>query len=289
MENQSHSYFLGLSKGKHQLKMSQRALKKRDYTWQKCEKELHQPMYRKQVQPLFTHRSKYIQRTNGNGTKHTTTAATATNRSCAEHKSNRHGSIVKQKCSSTPNLTTIDEDDSDFANRSELQRSHSESDLSKIPESNVMAHAKSEFHLTSIASTHVAADEMIEITNRQNKVPTKSRNKHFAMVKQSNHKRVTSELNHTDNNAMTPNAFHFPRSLRPSVAATQTLPPPSPASSSSPSWKIDCTDSANIRIPIVGFEVMEERARFTVNFILHVTFCLTRANITKPVFLFNRT
>lgn len=239
--------------------MSQRALKKRDYSWQKCEKEIHQPMYRKQAQPIITHRSKYIQRTNGNGTKHT-----ITNR--LEHKSSHcYRSIVnKQKCSSTPNLTTIDEDDNDFANRSELQRSHSESDLSKIPESNVMAHAKSEFHLTSIASTHVASENMVQITNRPSKVPTKSRNKHFSIAKQSNN-RLTGDVN-TDNNAMTSNTFHFPRSLRPSAAAHT-----SPTSSSSS--KIDCTDSvANIRIPIVGFEVMEERARFTVNFNLPFIF-----------------
>lgn len=233
--------------------MSQRALKKRDYTWQKCEKEIYQPMYRKQAQPtLFTHRSKYIQRTNGLGTKHTTT-----NRSGVEQKSsNRHRTIVKQKCSSTPNLTTIDEDEHDFTNRPELQRSHSESDLSKIPESNVMAHAKSEFHLTSIASTHVASEHTLQTTNRPNKVPTKSRNKHHSTAKQSIN-RSPSEAMNTVSNTMATHTIHFPRSLRPAAAA-QT----SPSSSSS---KVDCTDSANFHIPIVGFEVMEERARFTVN------------------------
>lgn len=233
--------------------MSQRALKKRDYTWQKCEKEIHQPMYRKQAQTtLITHRSKYIQRTNGHCTKHTNT-----NRSAVEQKSsNRHRNIVKQKCSSTPNLTTIDEDDHDFTNRRELQRSHSESDLSRIPESNVMAHAKSEFHLTSIASTHVASENMVQITNRPSKVPTKSRNKHYSTAKPSNN-RVPNEAMNTDSNTMASHATHFARSLRPATAA-QT----SPSSSSS---KVDCTDSANFRIPIVGFEVMEERARFTVN------------------------
>lgn len=233
--------------------MSQRALKKRDYTWQKCEREIHQPMYRKQAQPtLFTHRSKYIQRTNGHGTKHTNT-----NRSGVEQKSsNRHRTIVKQKCSSTPNLTTIDEDDHDFTNRPELQRSHSESDLSKIPESNVMAHAKSEFHLTSIASTHVASEHMAQITNRPNKMPTKSRNKHYSTAKPTNN-RSLNEVMSTDSNTMASHAIHFPRSLRPAAAA-QTSPSPS-------SSKADSTDSANFRIPIVGFEVMEERARFTVN------------------------
>lgn len=231
--------------------MSQRALKKRDQSWQKCEKEIHQPMYRKQAQPLFTHRSKYIQRPNGNG-KHTT------NRTCAENKSNRD-CIIKQKCSSTPNLTTIDEDENDFGNRSELQRSHSESDLSRIPESNVLAHAKSEFHLTSIASTQVASESVIPIPSRQPKTPAKARNKHFSIAKQSNHRstiqvQLTGEMNTDD--AIASNTFHFPRSLLTTAAAQAS------ASSS----KADCTDSPNIRIPIVGFEVMEERARFTVIF-----------------------
>lgn len=224
--------------------MSQRALKKRDQSWQKCEKEIHQPMCRK---PQRTHRSKYVRRTTGND-GHTINRV--------ENKSNRHR-IIKQKCSSTPNLTTIDEDDNDFGNRPELLRSHSESDLSRIPESNVLAHAKSEFHLTSIASTQVASENMIQISSRQNKMPAKSRNKHFPIAKQQSNNRsaiqvqLTSEMN-------TDNAIHFPRSF---LSAT------APASSSSSS-KFDCTDSANIRIPIVGFEVMEERARFTVNYFI---------------------
>lgn len=240
--------------------MSQRALKKRDQSWQKCEKEIHQPMYRKQAQPsLFTHRSKYVQRTinNERNGKHTTAA----NRACAENKSNRHR-IVKQKCSSTPNLTTIDEDENDFEIQCELQRSHSESDLSKIPDSNVLAHAKSEFHLTSIASTQVASENMISISNRLQKMQTKTRNKHSSIAKQSNHRstiQMQSRAMTADNAlAVAPNTYHYSR-----TAATISAPPPSLSSSSS--LNFDCTDSANIRIPIVGFEVMEERARFTVN------------------------
>lgn len=234
--------------------MSQRALKKRDYTWQKGEKEIHQPMYRKQAAPtLFTHRSKYIQRSNGNGTKHP-----PTNRSGVDNKSPiRQRTVVKHKCSSTPNLTTIDEDDHELTHRPELQRSHSESDLSKIPESNVMAHAKSEFHLTSIASTHVASEHIAQITNRPNKVPTKSRSKHHFAAKHSQNRSSDEPMN-TSNHTVIAHAFHHPRALRPAAAAQTAT---SPSSSS----KVDCTDSANIRIPIIGFEVMEERARFTVN------------------------
>lgn len=224
--------------------MSQRALKKRD---QKI--EVHQPMYRKH--------SKYIQRTNGNS-KHTTNRI-----SSVENKSYRH-QVIKQKCSSTPNLTTIDEDDNDFRNRHELIRSNSESDLSKLRETNVLAHAKSEFHLTSIASTQVASENLIPImsTCRLHKMTANTRNTNFSLVKQLNgqiNNRSTIQVpfasgTNTDH-AITSNTFHLPS-------------PPHPATSS----KVDCTDSSNIRIPIVGFEVMEERARFTVNFRFQLDF-----------------
>lgn len=230
--------------------MSQRALKKRDQNWQKCEKDVHQPMYRKQTQPTFTQRSKYIQRINGNGSKQTPPRL--------ENRSNRHGT-AKQKCSSTPNLTTINEDDNDFGHHHELTRSHSESDLTKIPDANVLAHAKSEFHLTSIASTQVPSQS--SISHWHNKMPTKIRQ--FPMAKPLHDRYSRSQMQmqssreKKSDNAKTPNKIHFPSA---NVAAAA-------AAAASSSSRIDCTDAASIHIPIVGFEVMEERARFTVNLI----------------------
>lgn len=248
--------------------MSQRALKKRDQNWQKCEKDVHQPMYRKQAQPVFTQRSKYIQRINGNGSKQTPPRL--------ENRSNRHGT-AKQKCSSTPNLTTIDEDDNDFGHHHELTRSHSESDLTKIPDANLLAHAKSEFHLTSIASTQVASQS--SISHWHNKLPAK--NRQFPMAKplhdRYNRSQMQSSREKKSDNARSPNKIHFPSA---NVAATATA-------ASSSSSRNDCTDAASIHIPIVGFEVMEERARFTVNFNFSFRFP-NKMHQTKPNFHFGR-
>lgn len=206
--------------------MSQRALKKRGSNLLKQEKEIHQ-IYRKQPQPLIAQKTKYTQRANAN----------AANSKHIAYKINHIESanyVSWQKYSSTPNLATIQSEP-----QNEIVRSHSESDLSNIPEANNLMNAKSEFHLKSIASTDVPTLNLHPINtstlgDRRFEKNT-SMNKHIAPNGQSN----SSTVQKIRNSQCASSKFK-------STATTSIV------------------DTENIRIPIIGYEVMEERARFTV-------------------------
>lgn len=218
--------------------MSQRALKKRELSLQKQQQqeETHQ-IYRKQPQPQTTQKSKYTQRLNATGV-------------LSKQSSRKPIQIVKtniceskRKFRSTPNLTKT----SDTFHRNQLMRSHSESDLSSIPEANVLVNAKSEFHLKSIASTQVSEQSFSSSIHREQpfKLVKKSIQKHMmdnSVNNQNKRLSIQSGLSGQTAGSMTSSA---------SDASTQ---PPT----------VGFCDTESIRIPIIGYEVMEERARFTV-------------------------
>lgn len=230
--------------------MSQRALKKRELSLQKQEKETHQ-IYRKQAQQQQNNstlntaqKSKYIQRT------HSNSSVLSKNSNQIADKSNI--SVSKQQFHSTPNLSSIAIDtNAQFYNQ--VHRSHSESDLSWMPEPNALVNAKSEFHLKSIAST--------QVSNFTTSTPIQR----FNSIKKTNEKQQQMD---------SPSSLHSKRLSIQSGLSGQT------ASSIASSTSTDSTqpptvgfcDPDNVRIPIVGYEVMEERARFTVIIHLQVFF-----------------
>ncbi|XP_031629874.1 sorting nexin-16 [Contarinia nasturtii] len=231
--------------------MSQRALKKRELSLQKQEKETHQ-IYRKQAQQqnstlITAQKPKYTQRTHSN--------SSVLSKNSTVIKSNQISDktnigVSKQKFYSTPNLASISID-SDSAHFNQVHRSHSESDLSWMPEANALVNAKSEFHLKSIASTQVPSFQSLT---------TSTPNHHFNSLKNTNVKQQQQQQMESPSN------FHSKRFSIQSGLSGQT------ASSMTSSASTDSTqpptvgfcDPDNVRIPIVGYEVMEERARFTV-------------------------
>lgn len=112
-----------------------------------------------------------------------------------------------------------------------IVRSHSESDLSNMTEANAIVNAKSEFHLQSIASTQL---------NESNYLAAQ--------------KKVAARQDHKVN-------MQSKRLSIQSGASSQTA---SSMTSSTSEPTGGFVDLENIRVPIVGYEVMEERARFTV-------------------------
>lgn len=226
--------------------MSQRALKKREQSLQRHERETHQK-YRKQPQTMTTQKSKYTQRTISNSihNKHSTMK---TNQSDNQLKSNVQ--MSKQKFSSTPNLATIIEDD-ELLDREQLVRSHSESDLTSIPDAKVLIHAKSEFHLQSIQSTHVPQLSL------QTMFPS-VHNVRLA-VESSPQTCVDGPMN--IQSSLKSLQLSMSKSVCRQMSSSQT----SSGSNSSISSTVKSSDAETIRIPIIGYEVMEERARFTVH------------------------
>lgn len=236
--------------------MSQRALKKREGNLHRPEKETHQ-IYRKQTQPLTTQKSKYTQRSSANAaiSKY---ALSKTNHIEGFAKSNIY--VSRQKFNSTPNLAT-----NQSQNRNAFARSHSESDLANMPRANALVNAKSEFHLQSIASTDVPIHLTMNTSTTSDcgleikAPPTQS----SATNQRSNGISVQFGGNfQIGNSTMNTSTFH--------LATSPT---------------IGIVDTEHIHIPIVGYEVMEERARFTV-FIYGFFFPLicTESNINLILF-----
>lgn len=229
--------------------MSQRALKKREQSLQRQERETHQK-YRKQPQPMTTQKSKYTQRTicSSIQNKHSTMKI---NQSDNPPKSNAQ--VSKQKFSSTPNLATIIEDD-ELVDRDQLVRSHSESDLTSIPDAKVLIHAKSEFHLQSIQSTHL---------------PQLSLQSMFPSVHNVRLAVESSPQTCVDGPTNIQSSFKtMPKSVCRQMSSSIT----SSGSNSSISSSVKSSNAENIRIPIIGYEVMEERARFTVYILIRSIF-----------------
>lgn len=219
--------------------MSQRALKKRELlnlhkTQDKQElttiTAAHQ-IYRKQSQPPVQQKQKFIQRNNTNQQRNFT---------CDQFKQQQQQNtnllINRRIFNSTPNLTSY--------NYPKIQRSHSDTDIHSIPDANRLVNAKSEFHLKSIASTQVTSTTTpypILNNRRIESAPKKQTIKSITMPHQS--KRLS---------------IHSGLSTACSIGSTSTSDSTQPPTSG-------FADVDNIRIPIIGYEVMEERARFTVN------------------------
>lgn len=219
--------------------MSQRALKKRELSLQKQQQQQQQDdthqIYRKQPQPQTAQKTKYTQRINTSGV-------------LSKQSPRKANQIVKtnigaskRKFGSTPNLTKP----YDTVHRHQLMRSHSESDLSTIPETNVLMNAKSEFHLKSIASTQVP-EQSLHSTDHQFKLMNKTIQKHMDNQPNNQNKRMSIQSGLSGQTA---------GSMTSSASDASTQPP-----------TVGFCDTENIRIPIIGYEVMEERARFTVIF-----------------------
>lgn len=238
--------------------MSQRALKKRELNLHKQDKEPHQ-IYRKQPQVVTALKSKYTQRTNQT---HALSKKLITKSNQIDSVNKLCTSASKQIFSSTPNLTATSTDEF-FQQRYSIARCHSESDLSTITiEANALVNAKSEFHLKSIASTQVLQQNLIrKMPADPNDISSMQKStKNMAMENmrsaQSKRMSIQSGMSSQTGSSMTSSASESPQ-------------PPT----------VGFVDTDNIRIPIVGYEVMEERARFTVMFlgaiVLNCLYCYT--------------
>lgn len=235
--------------------MSQRALKKREHSLLKQEKETHQ-IYRKQTQPLNAQQksTKYTQRSTNSNSVLSKISVIKSNQ-IDNNKTNI--SLSKHLFHSTPNLTTssiLSTTDS-FRRKSNnyIVRSHSESDLSSMPdEANVLVNAKSEFHLKSIVSTQVPTQSFQSLST------TTSDHSSFSSTKQNTTATKSLDTSSSRN-------IHTKRMSIQSGHSSQTAGSMTSSASDSTQQHIGgFCDPENIRIPIVGYEVMEERARFTV-------------------------
>lgn len=223
--------------------MSQKALKKRELlNLYKQEKETPHQIYRKQ--PIAQKQStKYVQRP--------APVSTTNFSKDAKYFSQPHDNGVnKRKSISTPNLSdehcnrisTNQTNDTNSSPPKSPARAHSESDLATIPENRILVNAKSEFHLKSIASTQVTRPQHSIVNNNKCDLAKKPLPHPSAMQP----KRMSMQSDTTSRMAC---------SITSSASdSTQTQSPTT-----------GFADVDNIRVPIIGYEVMEERARFTVN------------------------
>lgn len=214
------------------VKMSQKALKKKEMlNLQRKEREQYQLYQNQRAQPHIEITNNNIEQTN---------LITAKNR-----------------FSSTPNIISIDSSlravsPSDNTKETNFysvdnakhqlvqleQRGHSESDVTKIPENEILVNAKSEFHLKSIASTQVPTTS----------ATTSGRSK----IDDTIQKKLVDETKYNQGNKkMAQRSFDGSRMS-------------SVTSSHMQGSQYGFADTEHIRIPIIGYEVMEERARFTV-------------------------
>lgn len=268
--------------------MSQRALKKRELLnlHHKQEKEIAHQIYRKQSQSLINaHKFKYIQRNNNN----TTTSAAvgvpcdtaagvgvdAANNSTANLKqlstnanikTNSNLAISRRAFNSTPNLNNCthlewgdDDDDGDDVTK-KLIRSHSDTDVNLIQlennNNNRLVNAKSEFHLKSIASTQITDDHHQPESQLNLQKPQQQQHHQRVEIvrKQQQHQRQ-SKMPHSKRLSMNSGVSSNTTGCSITSSASDSTHPPTSG----------FTDMENIRIPIIGYEVMEERARFTVS------------------------
>lgn len=216
--------------------MSQRALKKKELSYlQRQEREQHQLFKQQQQEP----------------NKYPTPKIKLPNQSDGNGNLNTNLSKIKHRFSSTPNLLNLSSSEigptaSESALKigpSTLNSSRSESDLSRIPEENNLVNAKSEFHLKSIASKRIRPDTIDANGNQNHSEQTKKSGKFNQNLPQRS--RMSSR---------SAESSHMTCSI--TSIMSDTMQPRSPSAG--------FADTDNIRIPIIGYEVMEERARFTV-------------------------
>lgn len=171
-----------------------------------------------------------------------------------DHTNNNNLVSTKNRFSSTPNINATTATTSSLSrvqtgkvsnfygmggasDDQSVQRGHSETDITKIPENKILVNAKSEFHLKSIASSQVP-------------MTTGARREADGSVQR---KPVT----YNKLAAQRKKAGDGPRVG--SVASNRS------ESSQMHGSQCGFADTEHIRIPIIGYEVMEERARFTVS------------------------
>lgn len=175
---------------------------------------------------------------------------------------NVNGGInAKDKFGSTPNLLDTSENSSSTAVasvstlnvenlRSSNDSSRSESDLTRLRDETTLVNAKSEFHLKSIASTRVVPQQNTHYVNGNQR---DSVTKTTAFNQNTNASSPQSKMS----TRSAPASSHITScSISSTVSDPVQLPPRSPS--------IGFADTSTIRVPIIGYEVMEERARFTV-------------------------
>lgn len=233
--------------------MSQRALKKRDLlNAHKQEKEVTAQLYRKQIQPVAVHTIHNAQRlphrtATSTSTTPSKTILTIANNVDRSNNSDANSLITsKRKYHSTPNLANVQID--------KVARSQSETNLAELPANeNILVNARSEFHLKSIASTEVPLRDQRAV-NRST-----SRSLGGSLSQSIGHQ---SQQRHQQQEAMKSKR----RSLQSGLSTTSAYSMTSSTSDSTQPPTSGFVDSDNIRIPIIGYEVMEERARFTVSF-----------------------
>lgn len=172
---------------------------------------------------------------------------------------NDNGSIAKDKFGSTPNLhETSDVIASANASTSTSHvenslstndSSRSESDLTRLRDETTLMNAKSEFHLKSIASTRVDP-----LNTRYKNSKRRDRTTKTTPLDQNT---STSSPLHKMSTRSAPTSSQLTSGSISSILSDSVhVPPRSPS--------IGFADTSAIRVPIVGYEVMEERARFTV-------------------------
>lgn len=175
---------------------------------------------------------------------------------------NANGNIVKDNFGSTPNLVdTIDNitTAADTLISTQLvenslstnDNSRSESDLTRLRDETKLVNAKSEFHLKSIASTCVVPPSSTLYVNGNNRRDTVS---HGTTAFEQN--TSTSPQSKMSTRGAPSSSQMTSCSISSTVSDSLQMPPRSPS--------IGFADTSNIRVPIIGYEVMEERARFTV-------------------------
>lgn len=234
--------------------MSQRALKKKDLlnVTNKQEKETTHQIYRKQTQP-FTPYKYYKTAQRSTLSKNANANASDVNNKCDNIIEINNFAASKRQFFSTPNLSTQNNSNNNNSlteqSDGRIQRAQSDSNLNAVQEPNSsMVNAKSEFHLKSIASTVVPLQEQLSIRSNQKHINSTTKK---------------SSVEHSSFNE--PRTMQSKRlSIHSGVSSNTAFSVTSSASDSTQPPTSGFADSENIRIPIVGYEVMEERARFTV-------------------------
>lgn len=272
--------------------MSQRALKKRELLnlHHKQEKEIAHQIYRKQSQqqPINAQKFKYIQRSNnntitisaaavavssdtGSGTVDAARNSTANLKQLSTNvniNTNSNLAISRRAFNSTPILNCkhfeLSDDGGDDVTK-KLIRSHSDTDVNLIQSennNNRLVNAKSEFHLKSIASTQIVDHHQPESQlNLQKQQQQHQQHQRIELIRKQEQQQ---QLKQQQSQSKMPQSKRL--SINSGVSSNTTgCSITSSASDSTHPPTSGFTDVENIRIPIIGYEVMEERARFTVS------------------------
>lgn len=227
--------------------MSQKALKKKELlNLQRQEREQYHQLYQQQQQQQQQHQPhSHIELfASKNSIDHTNLLAT-------KHRfsSTPNINVVDPLSSSSLSSTmadnvkvTVDLYDTVDANDQLQQRGHSETDISKITDDKILVNAKSEFHLKSIASTQVPT-----VAGPRRDMDAQNQRKSGSYRQMPPRKKTAKS------------------SVDGSRVSSVTSSNRSDVGSQMQGSQCGFADTDHIRVPIIGYEVMEERARFTVS------------------------